>query len=107
MPDQKRKVGRPPKHLEARTNMTFRARAHLREWLAEAASDNCRSMSEEIERRVTDSFSGKVNRNNLDDLEENLSRKLALTATQIIDALTPTRPAVAEQRAKAIEALVQ
>jgi hypothetical protein len=53
-----KRVGRPPIDAEQRKsfNMTFRARAGLRERLAEAAEQSGRSTSEEIELRLEQSF---------------------------------------------------
>jgi Arc-like DNA binding domain len=50
--------GRPalPKAEKKTVNFTFRSRAELREKLAEAATANGRSISEEIEHRLIQSF---------------------------------------------------
>ena len=53
-----KRLGRPPIDAEQRKsfNMTFRARAGLRERLAEAAEQSGRSTSEEIKSRLEQSF---------------------------------------------------
>ena len=52
------KLGRPPKHEGERLskNRTFRVRGTLDEQLVAAAKDTGRSVSEEIERRLEESF---------------------------------------------------
>jgi len=52
------KIGRPPKHQGERLskNRTFRVRGTLDEQLEAAARDARRSVSEEIERRLEESF---------------------------------------------------
>ncbi len=54
----KKRRGRPclPAAEAKSTNLKFRARAGLRERLAVAAAGNDRSLSEEIERRLEESF---------------------------------------------------
>src|SRR3954469_22594066 len=55
--EPKRKPGRPPKGK--RGNFTFRVTEKLREQLQNAAAEANLSVSEEIERRLDSSFSGK------------------------------------------------
>jgi hypothetical protein len=54
----KKRIGRPPKSQEDRkgVNFTFRSRGQMRERLQEAATVSGRSISEEIEHRLEDSF---------------------------------------------------
>jgi Arc-like DNA binding domain len=54
----KKRIGRPPKSEEDRkgVNFTFRNRGQMRERLQEAAAASKRSISEEIEHRLEDSF---------------------------------------------------
>jgi hypothetical protein len=55
---RKKAVGRPPRREGERLskNRTFRVRGDLDEKLQEAAEDSRHSVSEEIERRLEDSF---------------------------------------------------
>ena len=58
--DQVKRRGRPPKDPTDRKdgNLTFRTRGSLRERLSAAATENGRSISEEVERRLEASFEG-------------------------------------------------
>jgi hypothetical protein len=58
MKAKKVKRGRPPvaENQKKTVNFTFRSRSELRDALAAAAAANDRSISEEIERRLVDSF---------------------------------------------------
>jgi hypothetical protein len=55
---KRKRIGRPPKPAKERrtVNFTFRSRGELREWLRNAAEPAGRSISEEIERRLYQSF---------------------------------------------------
>src|SRR5262245_44499005 len=54
----KKRIGRPPKAEKERkaVNFTFRSRGQMRERLQEAATASGRSISEEIEHRLEESF---------------------------------------------------
>ena len=54
----KKRIGRPPKSEEDRkaVNFTFRSRGHMRDLLKAAAAASGRSISEEIEYRLQNSF---------------------------------------------------
>ena len=56
MDHEKKPVGRPRKFERKRHNQTFRIDEVLREKLQTAADANQRSISEEVERRIDDSF---------------------------------------------------
>jgi hypothetical protein len=55
---KRKRIGRPPKPVEERKNVnfTFRSRGELRDWLRDAAAPENRSISEEIEKRLYESF---------------------------------------------------
>lgn len=55
---KRKRIGRPPKPAKERrtVNFTFRSRGELREWLRNAAEPAGRSISEEIEHRLYQSF---------------------------------------------------
>jgi len=55
---KRKRIGRPPKRAKERksVNFTFRSRGELRDWLRDASEPEGRSISEEIEKRLYESF---------------------------------------------------
>lgn len=81
-----KKVGRPPKDPSGgkRPTITFRCRAHLQERIQAAADAADRSVSEEVERRIEDSFKDETSQNFallLFNKSENLQKLVMQIAT--------------------------
>jgi Arc-like DNA binding domain len=86
----KRQPGRPslPEEEKRSRNLTFRSRVDMRDRLSDAASENGRSISEEIESRLEESFRRDEKIADVTASRDAIAAELAELRKQFLDART-------------------